>query len=199
MNELNEEIVRIFDSEIAPLCDQAFKTIVRQIKIDIKHAEIKNTGGLMDSVWSDKADITGNLTMELKMGIRGYGRFKDMKNITYDNFKPAPDGEFVRGIKDWIERGGIRRKKKYIPGYYTDVKRRVVIPESRANNRLAYTIALSIVKYNRNNVRTRFWNKNRGKVYASIKNMIYERLPEETLHVLMAYYEDIERIKKQYP
>ncbi|MFN3588753.1 MAG: hypothetical protein ACK4UP_05180 [Spirosomataceae bacterium] len=192
MRKVDVAILEIFEDEIVPLCEQAFKSVARKIQMDLKRAGLVNSSQLMDSVWTEKAEIRGNLEFHLRIGMKGYGRFKDMARVTYDNFMPEPNGEFVSAIEDWIERGGIRRQKKYIPGYYTDAKRRVVVPESRALNRLAYTIALGIVRRNENKRNARFWNRNRGAVYGTVREMIYDKLPTETLNLLKAYYEKYE-------
>lgn len=182
-----QEIQQIFESEIVPFCHEAFRTVARRMQNDLQKAGVILTTQLRDSIESEKLSVSSNLEAEFRLAMRGYGRYKDMRQLTYDDFTPKPGGDFIEAIEDWVDAKGIRTFT-YVPGYFTDAKRRVIIPDSRARNRIAWGIAMRIVKKGTVRRKAKFWNSNRGKVYADIQRMIEERLPEETLNKLITYY-----------
>ena len=186
--QASNEIQRIFESEIVPFCDQAFKIAARRMQADLAKAGVVLTEDLKNSIDSQKLSVSGNLEAEFRLAMKGYGRYKDMRQLTYDDFKPNPKGNFIPNIETWVQARGISTFK-YVPGYFTDSKRRVVIPDSRARNRIAWGIAMSIVKKGTVRRKARFWNTNRGKVYADVKRQIMNELPEQTLNLLVKYYE----------
>ena len=186
--QASNEIQRIFESEIVPFCEQAFRTAVKRMQADLVKAGVVLTEELKNSIEGQKLSVSGNLEAEFRMAMKGYGRYKDMRQLTYDDFKPDPTGDFIKNIETWVQARGISTFK-YVPGYFTDAKRRVVIPESRARNRIAWGIAMSIVKKGTVRRKARFWNTNRGKVYADVKRQIMNELPKKSLEQLVKYYE----------
>lgn len=184
---VKDEIREIFERELVPFCEEAFRTIARRVQDDLQKAGIVLTTELRDSISSEKLNVTSNLEAEFRLAMRGYGRYKDMRQLTYDDFTPKPGGDFIEAIEEWVDAKGIRTFA-YVPGYFTDTKRRVIVPDSRARNRIAWGIAMRIVKKGTVRRKAKFWNSNRGKVYADVRKMIEERLPEETLNKLVEFY-----------
>lgn len=186
-NKANEEIQKIFEESLVPFIDEAFRAVARKMQLDLTRAGVVLTTQLRDSIESEKLSVSSNLEAEFRLAMQGYGRYKDMRTLEYDEGKPAPEGDFIQALEKWVEEKGIRTFK-YVPGYFNDAKRRVTIPESRARNRIAWGVAMGIVKQGTIRRKAKFWNSNRGKVYGDIQRMIEERLPEETLNILINYY-----------
>ena len=185
--DIAKEIQIIFEREVVPFCEEAFTIAARKMQQDLKKANVTLTEDLKNSIHSERVQMTNNLEVQLRIAMQGYGRFKDMRVLTFDQFRPKPDGELIGAIEDWVERYGIRRFK-YVPGYFKDVQRGFEIPESRAKNRIAWGVAMSLINRNEIKRKARFWNRNRARVYGYIKRQIMTRLPEESLKKLVAYY-----------
>jgi hypothetical protein len=187
MNSVAKEIQEIFEDEVVPWCDKAFTHAGITMKKNLELAGVEMTRELTSSIFSERTYVTDQLEVGLRLGMRGYGRFKDMRELKYDTFLPHPEGDLITGLERFVEKTGIRNFS-YVPGYYTDAKRRVAIPDSRAKNRIAWGIAMSIIKKGRQKRKSPFYNVNRGKVYSDIIEHLMTKLPAASLKKLVELY-----------
>lgn len=198
MAEINDEIKRIFEDQVAEVCDRIFTEGVRKMRKDIEDAGLVLTEDLKRSLYSERTFVTGELEAQFRMGMRGYGRFKDMKNIQYAGL---PN---IDALKEWVEEVGVdkfinqetvpdnkgKQRQLFVPGYFIDAARRTLPDATRAKNRIAFGIAISMRNArNRKRNTNPFYNVNRGKIYTDIVKYLMTKLPEEFLKALKAYYE----------
>jgi hypothetical protein len=188
MDTARQEIQQIFENEVVPWCDKAFTHATITMRKNLELAGVEMTKELRSSIFSERLNVTDQMEASFRLGMKGYGRFKDMRELKYDTFLPHPEGDLIQGLERFVEKTGISNFK-YVPGYFTDAKRRVVIPESRAKNRIAWGIAMSIIKKGRQKRKSPFYNVNRGKIYSDIIEYLMQKLPEASLAKLVALYE----------
>lgn len=142
------------------------------------------TGALLDSLRHQAVIVGRDLYAEFSIGFAGYGRFKDMRQLLYGKLPPIDVmEEFVReiGVENFT----------YTPGYLTDAKKRVNIPDSRAINRIAWGIAVNRLKLGvKGGKKNAFYNPTRGKLIYETGYKLLESLPEP---ILRAIKEQLER------
>lgn len=195
--DVQDEITRRFESEVLEVCDRIFTEGVRQMRYSMETAGLVLTEELKRSLYSERTFVSGELEAQFRMGMRGYGRFKDMKKINYANF-PDVDAlvEFVEkvGVEKFINNDtvtiGGKSVQLYIPGYFINTRRRVALTTDRAATRLAYAIGRSM--QNRNTIRRSknpFYNVNKGSIYNEISRYLMEKLPADMMQALKEYYE----------
>ncbi|MFN8347422.1 MAG: hypothetical protein U0X91_20635 [Spirosomataceae bacterium] len=198
MGQVSEELQRIFEDQVAEVCDRIFTEGVRKMRQAIEDAGLVLTEDLKRSLYAERTFVTGELEAQFRMGMRGYGRFKDMKNIQYAGF-PNIDAlkEFVEeiGVEKFIQGATVpdskgKQQQLYVPGYFIDASRRSLPDATRAKNRVAFGIAISMRNQrNRKRNTSPFYNVNRGKIYTDIVKYLTTKLPEEFLRALKEFHE----------
>ncbi len=182
-------------------CDRIFDEGVRQMRTDLERAGLVLTEELKTSIYSERTKITDILEAQFRAGMRGYGRFKDMRTISYSEL---PN---VEGLMDFIERKGVesfinnetveingKQVKLYVPGYYTDSVRRTTrskLTHERAKERIAWGMAIG--RMNQNTIKRAktggFYNVNKGDIYYEIREYLSKKLPETWLKTMAEYYD----------
>lgn len=197
MSEVTPEIQRNFESTVVEACDRIFSEGVRRMRNDIEKAGLVLTADLKNSLYSERSYVTDQLEASFRLGMRGHGRFKDMRQISYAKF---PN---VDALKEYIEEIGVdkfinnetvsingKSVQLYVPGYFSNVKRKKEITAERATTRIAYGIGRSM--QNRNTIKRRgnsFYNVNKGEIYGEISQYLIKKLPEGMLAAMKEYYE----------
>lgn len=197
MSEALIEIQRNFESQVIEACDRIFTEGVRRMRADMEAAEVVLTNDLKNSIYSERSNVTNQLEASFRMGMRGYGRFKDMRQISYAKF---PN---VEALKEYIEELGVEKfinndvvningksVKLYVPGYFTDVKRKKEITHERAKTRIAYGMGRAMREAN--TVKRRgnsFYNVNKAEIYNEISAYLMKKLPPDMLQAMKEYYE----------
>jgi len=196
--EVQEEILKRFQSEVLEVCDRIFTEGVRQMRYSMENAGLVLTEELIRSLYSERAYVAGQLEAQFSMGMRGYGRFKDMKKINYANF-PNVDAlvEFIEsiGVDKFISNQNVNIHGKdvqlWVPGYHINSRRlRSVITAERVATRLAYAMGRSIK--DRNTIKRSknpFYNINKAGIYNEIARYLMDKLPKDMLQALVEYYE----------
>ena len=191
------EISRIFEEQVADACDRIFTTGVAQMRKDMEKAGVVLTEDLKNSLYAERSFVSAELEAHFRMGMRGYGRFKDMRQLDIANF-PNVDAlvKFVEEIgidkfinNETVQIGG-KNVQLYVPGYFIDARRKVAITESRAKNRVVFGIGLarkSMATLRRK--KKPFYNVNKADIYYDIIKYLQNKLPASALEALKAYYE----------
>jgi len=171
---------KVTQQEFQVLAEGVLNGVLAQAEIEMQRkiaaAGFMVTGDLINSLRKKTVVIGKELYAEFTLGFRGYGRFKDMRQLLFEKMPP------VAAIKAYIEKVGVD-EFDYVPGYLTDAKRRAVIPESRAINRIAWGIAISRRQTGvyrnfgkgRNNKKA-FYNPTRGKLVYEVRDKVMETL-----------------------
>jgi len=149
------------------------------------------------SLYTERTNVTDQLEASFRMGMRGYGRFKDMRQVSYAKF---PN---VESLKEYIEELGVdkfisndtvsingKNVQLYVPGYYIGRKQKKQITHERAVTRIAYGMGRAVM--DRNTIRRRgnsFYNVNKGEIYGDIAQYLMKKLPPEMMNALKEYYE----------
>ncbi len=199
MGEVTADLQRQFESQVIEACDRIFSEGVKRMRKDIEGAGLVLTEDLKRSLYSERAMVTGQLEAAFRMGMRGYGRFKDMRSIRISNF-PNVDAikEFIEevGVDKFINNETITLNGKsvqlYVPGYFINSKRKNPgqLTHERAVTRIAY--AMGAARQSRNTIKRRgnsFYNVNKGEIYGDIIRYLMHKLPAEFLVALKEYYE----------
>ena len=126
------------------------------------------TRELLDSVYTTSKSLENGLVAELELGFRGYGRFKDLKAMQA--------GMNVEALVAFVDKVGLS-KFGFVPGYFTDAKRRRPIDPTRAKLRIALGIGFARIR--KGTLRRKgkgFFNPVKGKLeyavmYAISRNM----------------------------
>jgi hypothetical protein len=195
--DVQDEITKRFETEVLDVCDRIFSEGVRQMRYAMENAGLVLTEELKRSLYSERTFVSGELEAQFRMGMRGYGRFKDMKKINYANF-PAVDAlvAFIEGVgvDKFIDNQTVTVHGKsvqlYVPGYFINTRRRVALTTERATTRLAYAIGRSM--QHRNTIRRSknpFYNVNKGTIYNEISQYLMQKLPADMMQALKEYYE----------
>lgn len=198
MAEIPDNIQRQFESVVVEACERIFEEGVRKMERDAEAAGLVLTGDLKNSIRSEKAHITDTLQASFSMGMRGEGRFKDMKQISYGGY---PN---VEALKEYIEHVGVRdfinnetveingkQVTLYVPGYHSNTRRRSQISEERALTRIAVGMsrAMSEQKTIKRAKNGGFYNVNKAEIYEEIGKYLMQKLPQEYITSLKEYYE----------
>lgn len=201
MSELINLLNQSFEEIVLVACDRIFDEGVRQMREDIEKAGLVLTEELKKSIYSERAKITDILEANFRAGMRGYGRFKDMKTISYSELPNVESlMEFVEkiGVESFINNDTVdingKQVKLYVPGYYTDSVRRKTrskLTHERAKERIAWGMAIG--RMNQNTI-TRaktggFYNVNKGEIYVEIRDYLSQKLPETWLKTMAEYYD----------
>lgn len=181
INLTQEQFEQVATDVVGVLVQEAMIVMQRKIKA----AGMVLTGELMDSLRHQQVITARDLYAEFSIGFAGYGRFKDMRQLLYEKMPP------IEVMEAFVKQLGVEAFD-YVPGYLTDAKRRVAIPDSRAINRIAWGIARSrIFTANiRNYKRNAFYNPTRGKLIYETSYKLLESLPEP---ILQAIKQQLER------
>jgi len=136
-----DELHQAFTSEIQPMVAKAEQDIIAGL---VKRGFVV-TADLMNSVKTEAKSLENGLITEISIGLKGYGRLKDMRVLRYQNSLPDVDE-----IQKFVQHIGIQNFE-YIPGYYTDVKSRNFkvarkFDSTRAAKRIAWGIAANLRK-----------------------------------------------------
>lgn len=192
------EISRLFEEQVVDACDRIFTQGVATMRKDIESAGLVLSEELKKSLYSERTFVSDQLEAQFRMGMRGYGRFKDIKKLNIANF-PNVDAlrEFVEeiGIDKFINNETVQLSngqsvQLYVPGYHIDARRKVAITESRAKNRIVFGIGLA-----RKNMATLrrskkpFYNVNKSDIYYDIVKYLMTKLPADMLDAMKRYYE----------
>ncbi|TDB69116.1 hypothetical protein [Arundinibacter roseus] len=195
--DVQDEINKRFESEVVEVCDRIFTEGIRQMRYAMENAGLVLTEELKRSLYSERTFVSGQLEAQFRMGMRGYGRFKDMKKISYANF-PNVDSlvEFIEqiGIEKFINNDTVTISGKamtlFVPGYYINSRRRVAITTERATTRLAYALGRSMQDRNTlKRSKNPFYNINKGDIYNNISQYLMQKLPSDMMQALKEYYE----------
>lgn len=197
MSEVTPEIQRQFEEQVVEACDRIFTGGVRQMRADIEKAGLVLTGDLKNSLYSERSYITDRMEVGFRMGMRGEGRFKDMRQISYAKF-PSIEmlTEFIEelGVDSFINNETVSINGKnvqlYVPGYHIGRKVRKQITADRATTRIAYGMGRALM--DQNTIKRRgnsFYNVNKGKIYADISKYLMEKLPPTMMQAMKEYYE----------
>jgi len=197
MSEVSEEVQRMFADQVVEACDRIFTEGVRRMRKDMEGANVVLTEELKKSLYSERSYVTDQLEASFAMGMRGYGRFKDMRQISYAKF---PN---VESLKEYIEELGVdkfinndtvsingKNVQLYVPGYYIGRKQRKQITTERATTRIAYGMARAIM--DRNTIKrsgNSFYNVNKGEIYGEISLYLMTKLPPEMMQAMKNFYE----------
>lgn len=197
MSEVSAEVHRIFEDQVIQACDRIFTEGVRRMRKDMEGANLVLTDQLKNSLYSERTYVTDQLEASFRQGMRGYGRFKDMRQVSYAHF---PN---VDSLKKYIEEIGVdkfisnenvsingKNVQLYVPGYYIGRKQKKQITHERALTRIVYGMGRSVM--DRNTIKRRgnsFYNVNKGEIYSEIATYLMKKLPPEMLQVLKAFYD----------
>ncbi|MDQ6479793.1 hypothetical protein [Dyadobacter sp. LHD-138] len=198
MSELNNDILRQFESVVVEACEKIFEEGVRKMQADAEDAGLVLTGALKDSIMAERPFITDSLQASFRMGMRGEGRFKDMRQISFGGY---PN---VEALKEYIEEIGVRdfinnetvtingkQVTLYVPGYHSNARRRSTITEERAKTRIAVGMsrAMSEAKTIRRAKNGGFYNVNKVEIYNEISSYLMTKLPPTMMQAMKEYYE----------
>lgn len=197
MSEITPEIQRQFESQVVEACDRIFTEGIRRMIKDVEANDLVLSGDLRSSLYSERGYVTDQLEASFRMGMRGHGRFKDMRQISYAQF-PNVDAlkEFIEdiGVGKFINNETVSVNGKpvqlYVPGYFSDVKRRKELTADRAKTRIAF--AMGRAMQNRNTIKRRgnsFYNVNKGEIYSEIGQYLMKKLPPTMMAAMKEYYE----------
>lgn len=197
MSEVSPEIQRQFEEQVVVACDRIFSEGVRRMRKDMESANIVLTEELKNSLYSERTYVTDQLEASFRMGMRGYGRFKDMRQVSYSKFPNVESlVEFIEelGVDKFINNETVsingKQVQLYVPGYFINSRRRKEITHDRATTRIAYGMGRAIME--RNTVKRRgnsFYNVNKGEIYGEIAQYLMTKLPPTLLQVMKEYYE----------
>ena len=175
-----DEFERIASDVVAGIVQEAL--LVMQKKV--QEAGLVLTGDLLQSLHMQSVVIAKDLYAEFSIGFEGYGRFKDMRQLLFEKMPP------IEVMEEFVERIGVENFQ-YVPGYLTDAKRRAIIPDSRAINRIAWGIRYHMRQTaqlrdfgKRSKNRNAFYNPVRGKLIYSTSTKLLEALPEPIMQAL---------------
>lgn len=139
------------------------------------------TGSLADSVTTIGRELENGLVYEIEIGFQGYGRLKDMRNL-----RPGFD---IEAMLKFIDTVGLD-KFKFIPGYFTDKRRRKPIDSTRAKVRLAWALAIS--RANQQSIRRKgkaWFNPIKGRLEYDFAKLISEKLAEQGQTLILSVLE----------
>ena len=201
MSELLDLLNQSFEEIVLTACDRIFDEGVRQMRTDLEQAGLVLTQELKNSIYSERTKITDTLEAQFRAGMRGYGRFKDMKSITYSKVPNITDMmEFIEsiGVEKFMNNDTVdincKQVKLFVPGYYTDVSRartRKALTHDRAKERIAWR--MGIHRMNQNTIKRAkdggFYNVNKGEIYVEIRDYLSKKLPETWLKTMAEYYD----------
>ena len=198
MSDLNNDILRQFESVVVEACEKIFEEGVRKMQADAEDAGLVLTGALKDSIKAERPFITDSLQASFRMGMRGEGRFKDMRQISFGGY-PNVDAlkEYIEeiGVRDFINNETVMINGKqitlYVPGYHSNSKRRSAISEDRAKTRIAVGMsrAMSEAKTIRRSKNGGFYNVNKAEIYNEISTYLITKLPPTMIAAMKEYYE----------
>ncbi|GHB64221.1 hypothetical protein [Persicitalea jodogahamensis] len=195
--DVTEEIAKRFEGEVVDACDRIFSEGVRQMRYDMEQAGVVLTEELKRSLYSERTFVTGQLEAQFRMGMRGYGRFKDMKKVIYSKF-PDVDGliDFIEGVgvEKFINNDtvtiGAKSVTLFVPGYFINSRRRVALTVERATTRLVYAFGRDrLIRNTIKRSKNPFYNVNKGNIYNDIAKYLMEKLPADMMEALKEYYE----------
>lgn len=197
MSEVSLEVQRLFESQVIEACDRIFTEGVRRMRKDMEGANVVLTEELKNSLYSERSFVTDKLEASFTMGMRGYGRFKDMRQISYAQF---PNVEM---LKEYIEELGVdkfinnetvsingKNVQLYVPGYFIGRKQKKEITYDRAMTRVAYGMGRAIM--DQNTIKRRgnsFYNVNKGEIYSEIAIYLMNKLPPTMMQAMKEYYD----------
>jgi len=194
---VQNEITQRFETEVLEVCDRIFSEGVRQMRYALENAGLVLTEELKRSLYSERTFVSGQLEAQFRMGMRGYGRFKDMKKISYANF-PEVDAlvAFIEGVgvEKFINNDtvtiGDKAVQLYVPGYFINTRRRVALTTERATTRLAYAMGRDrLIRNTIKRSKNPFYNVNKGTIYNDIAQYLMQKLPADMMEALKEYYE----------
>lgn len=197
MGEVAADLQRQFEAQVVEACDRIFSEGVKRMRKDIEGAGLLLTEDLKRSLYSERYLVTGQLEAAFRMGMRGYGRFKDMRTVRISQF-PNVDAikEFIEevGVEKFINNESVTLNGKsvqlYVPGYYIGSQRKGQLTAERAATRIAY--AMGAARQSRNTIKRRgnsFYNVNKGEIYSDIIQYLMTKLPANFMVALKDYYE----------
>lgn len=197
MSEVSPEVQRLFEDQVLEACDRIFTEGVRRMRKDMEGANVVLTEQLKNSLYSERTFVTDKLEASFRMGMRGYGRFKDMRQVSYAQF---PNVEM---LKEYIEELGVdkfinnetvsingKNVQLYVPGYYIDRKKKKEVTHDRAMTRIAYGMGRAMM--DRNTIKrsgNSFYNVNKGQIYSEIAIYLMTKLPPIMMAAMKEYYE----------
>lgn len=149
LQETIATILRQYGNEVEAL----LATAARKKKLEL-------TKDLINSI-NTQVIKTGADNAEMQLAFEDYGRYQDMKGLSFDHQPP------IQAITDWVEKTGIEKFKK-IPGY---LKSRPSDPK-KAAIRVAWAIAKNRTSGNYKK-RNRAWF---SKTFYSTINGLIEKL-----------------------
>lgn len=197
MSEVTPEIQRIFESQVLEACDRIFTEGIRRMRKDMETAGVELTDQLKNSLYSERSAVTDQLEASFRMGMRGYGRFKDMRQISYAKFPNAEMlKEFVEelGVDKFINNETVSVNGKeiqlYVPGYHIGRKQKKELTYDRALTRVAYGMGRALME--QNTIKRRgnsFYNVNKGEIYSEISIYLMSKLPPVMMQAMKEYYE----------
>ena len=139
------------------------------------------TGALAESITTTARSLENGLVYEIEIGFQGYGRLKDMRNLRA--------GFSIDAMLQFIDSVGLQNFK-YIPGYYTDARRRKPIDSTRAKVRLAWALAIS--RANQQSIRRKgkaWFNPIKGRLEYDFAKLISEKLAEQGQTLILSVLE----------
>ena len=179
VNLTQDQFERVATDVVGVIVAEA--TLVMQQKL--QQSGYVLTGELLDSLRHQAVIVGRDLYAEFSIGFAGYGRFKDMRQLLYGQMPP------IEVMEDFVRAIGVE-KFQYTPGYLKDAKRRVVVPDSRAINRIAWGIAVSRMRLGvKNKRRNSFYNPTRGKLIYETGYKMLNALPEPILRAIKEQFE----------
>lgn len=139
------------------------------------------SGSLNESITTIGRELENGLVYEIEIGFQGYGRLKDMRNL-----RP---GLNVEAMLKFIDEVGLD-KFQFIPGYYTDARRRKPIDSTRARTRLAWALAVGRTKNQSIKRKGMAWfNPIKGKLEFDFATLIAEKLSQQGHKMIMTILE----------
>ncbi len=153
-------------SEIKTLADASYQKLLASL--DAKG--FVHTRELRNSVWTETKAIRDQAIYSIKIGFKGYGQLKDLRQMHA--------GVDIEALLAYVQSIGLENFK-YVPGYYTDARRRKPIDKLKAETRIAWGIAMARKRQPILKRRGKGWfNPIKGKLeYAFIKT-VSEKLAE---------------------
>lgn len=181
-----DEFERIASDVVAGIVQEALLVMQRRVQ----DAGFVLTGDLLRSLHLQTVVLAKDLYAEFSIGFAGYGRYRDMRKLLFHKMPP------IEVMEDFVQQIGVENFQ-YVPGYLTDAKRRAIIPDSRAINRIAWGIRASMRQHAQlrdagrsRKSRNAFYNPARGKLIYSTSAKLLEALPEPIMKAIKQRLED---------
>ncbi len=152
--------------EINQLTEAAYRKMVASLV----NKKLTLTRQLQNSIRAEFKYLASQATYQITIGFEGYGRLKDLRKMN-----PGHDYESMLRFVQII---GFE-KFEYIPGYFTDAKRRKPIDRTRAEKRIAWGLAFGRTQKDSVKRKGKGWfNPIKGKLEFDFMRIISQRLAQ---------------------